>query len=867
MEKLLLVDGNSILNRGFFGLPLLSNSDGIYTNAVLGFMNITLKVITDEKPDYLVVAFDVHAPTFRHKMFEAYKGTRKPMPSELKMQLPVIREVLKAMKVSVVEMAGYEADDILGTLAKRYQKEGFEVTLLSGDRDLLQISDEHIKISIPKTTKGKTETFNYYPQDVINEYGVTPLQFIDVKALMGDSSDNIPGVTKVGQKTATDLIVKYGGLDGVYENIEDQKGKLKENLVNDKDVAYLSKTLATIDINAPVKLNIEDAACKNYLNADSIEVFKKYSLKSVLTKLESMDFGSADSVAEYKNFEIDYSVISDLSEAEDLFLRLEKAPKASVYSDGTNGIAVMISGDENPVYISFEGFLTFDYVADKLKKAVALIDKLITWSVKDSYNILGEYRDNLYDVEIIEYLLDPLKGSYPATYLAEKYLNAFFSDEKDFASDNVRFSSFCAYTSLLVFDELYEKLCDANMEKLFRNIEMPLSFVLYSMQKEGILANREQLKLFSEELSVSIDNLEKEIHQDAGMEFNISSPKQLGDVLFDKLKLPYGKKTKTGYSTSADVLEKLAPEAPIVKKVLEYRTLTKLKSTYADALVTFIGEDGRIHANFNQTVTATGRISSSEPNLQNIPIKTQLGRELRKVFYAKEGFSFVDADYSQIELRLMAHMSGDMKLIDAYRNNKDIHRSTAAKVFHVPFEEVTDVQRRNAKAVNFGIIYGISSYGLSQDLSISVSDAKKYINDYFEEFPDVKKFLDKVVSDAKESLKTKTLFDRVRPIPELGSSNFMQRSFGERVAMNAPIQGTAADIMKIAMINIFNRLSKECPKSKLLIQVHDEVLVEASDDEISDVITIISEEMAHAAELSVNLEVDVHSGKNWYEAK
>lgn len=863
MEKLLLIDGYSILNRGFYALPLLTNKDGIYTNAILGFMNIIMKVVADEKPDYIMVAMDAHAPTFRHELFKEYKGTRKGMPDELRSQLPIIREVLKAMDITVIEKPGYEADDILGTLAKKHQSLGYEVTLLSGDRDLLQISDEHIKISIPKTSGGKTETFNYYPEDVKREYGVTPLEFIDVKALQGDTSDNIPGVTKVGPKTATDLIVKYKNLEGIYENIEDQKGKLRENLENDKEQAFLSRTLARIVIDAPIEAKIGDSRCSNFLNDTSMEVLRKYALNSVITRLESLQGNEAVSEETKEVKKTEYVIISDFSEVEDYFSKLSKASEISIVYDTEKGVAFMKDGDERVTYISVEGFITYDYLSSKIQK---LTSRLITYSIKDSYEMLGEYRDNFEDIELLAYLSDSLKGDYPISYIASMYCEAYYEDEKELKKDSVKYASTKCEIALNSFKVLSEKVESLGMGRLYREIEMPLSYVLYMMEKEGVLVDENALRKFSQELSVQISELEKKIYELSGEEFNINSPKQLGEILFEKLKLPYGKKTKTGYSTAADVLEKLSAESEVVKYILEYRGLTKLKSTYADGLTQFIDKTGRIHTHFNQTITATGRISSTEPNLQNIPIRTELGSELRKVFYPKDGCVFIDADYSQIELRLMAHMSEDEKLIDAYRSNKDIHRSTASKVFHVPFDEVTDIQRRNAKAVNFGIIYGISSYGLSQDLSISMSEAKEYISEYFEEFPKVKAFMDKLVSDARESGYAKTLFDRIRPIPELKSSNFMQRSFGERVAMNAPIQGTAADIMKIAMIKIFNRLKEENLKSKLIIQVHDEVLLEACEDEKEAVKKIVIESMKNAADLLVSLEVDCNEGKNWKEA-
>lgn len=863
--KLLLVDGNSILNRGFYGLPLLSDKNGVYTNAVLGFLNILFKVTEDEKPDYLTVAFDVHAPTFRHKMYEAYKGTRKPMPEELKMQLPIIREVLSSMQVRIVEQAGFEADDLLGTLAKKAEKEGLEVTLLSGDRDLLQIASEHIKISIPKTTGGKTETFNYYAEDVVKEYGVTPIEFIEVKALQGDSSDNIPGVSKVGPKTATELIATYHSLENLYDHIDEiTKKALHENLVNDKEMAFFSRTLSRIETAAPIELDLDSARFVNLLNPQSMEVLLKYSLKSVINKLENMGGSEASAVKENRLEDFTYEIVEDFNKTEEILKKISAA--------GTVGIAatdegVAVSFADGTYFVRLYGFVTKEFLADGITAAVKNDSTVTAIGIKDSYDYLGDYRPGFEDCEILAYLIDPLKGEYPVTYLSERYLTKFFGDEKELLNNPEKYAAIKASVSLELFKVLEREVADLNMLKLYREIEMPLSFVLYSMEKEGVLVDKNALKEYSSKLKKGIDSLEDKIYELAGEKFNINSPKQLGEILFGKLNLPGGKKTKSGYSTAADVLEKLSVDYPIVDDILEYRMLSKLNSTYAEGLQNFIGDDGRIHAHFNQTITATGRLSSTDPNLQNIPVRTELGRELRKVFYPKEGFTFVDADYSQIELRLMAHMSGDEKMIEAFREGRDIHRSTASHVFNIPFDEVTPEQRRSAKAVNFGIIYGISDFGLSRDIGIDMKSAKKYKEDYFNNFPKIKKYLDDTVAKAKEDGYTVTLFNRRRPIPELKSSNFMQRSFGERVAMNAPLQGTAADIMKIAMINIFNKLREEHLESKMLIQVHDEVLIETKLSEKEKVIKIVSTEMQNAASLSVELLAEAHDGATWYDAK
>lgn len=864
-DKILLIDGNSIMNRGYYGLPLLTNREGIHTNGLLGFFNILSKTISDNAPKYLCVAFDMKAPTFRHKMYKEYKGTRKPAPAEFIEQLPIIRELLKSMGIPVLEMEGYEADDILGTLAKRFEKEDLEVVILSGDRDLLQIASDNITISIPKTQGGKTETFNYKLNDVVEEYGVTPLEFIDVKALQGDSSDNIPGVSKVGPKTATELIQTYKNLEGIYEHIEDiTKKALKENLINDKEKAFLSRTLATIEINAPVEVVLDDCAMFDYINENSLELLRKYELKSVISKLEAIEGASSSQVVKSSD-EIDFTVINDFSECEKLINRIEKADSIGIYCTREAGISVSLAENEN-YYIEPVFFITREYLCESISKAIKNTKNVACFEIKNAYPFIGEYRSGYHDCEILSYLIDPLKGQYSSVYVGEHYLNRFPGEEKDIVKDTIKYACLSARNALLSCKLLLDEVGKLDMLKLYEEIEMPLSYVLYSMEKEGVLVSRELLTEYSKKLSQDINVLEKRIYEQAGEEFNINSPKQLAVILFEKLGLPGGKKTKSGYSTAADVLDKLALEYPIVKDILEYRMLNKLKSTYAEGLKDCIAEDGRIHTHFNQTITATGRISSTDPNLQNIPIRTELGRELRKVFYPRPGYVFIDADYSQIELRLMAHMSGDQRLIEAYRNNQDIHKATAALVFNKPFEEVTDTDRRNAKAVNFGIIYGISSYGLSQDLSIGVKEAKDYIDNYFVTYPSVKQFMDSCVENARETGFAKTLFNRLRPIPELKDSNFMRRSFGERVAMNAPLQGTAADIMKIAMINIFKRLKKEQLESKLIIQVHDEVLVETKENEKEQVLSIIKEEMMNACELKVELSVDANIGNNWYEA-
>ena len=881
MSKLVLVDGHSILNRAFYGVPDLTNAAGLHTNAIYGFLNILFKILDEESPDYLTVAFDVKAPTFRHEMFKEYKGTRKPMPEELREQVPVMKEVLQAMGIRIIEQAGYEADDLLGTIAKRAEAEGIDVSLVSGDRDLLQIATDRIRIRIPKTKGGRTEIENYYAADVEAKYQVNPVQFIDLKALMGDTADNIPGVPKVGEKTATDLMVQFGSLDGIYEHIDEvTKKSIKESLIQNKDLAYLSRELATIKIDSPLTYTLEEARVGNFFNEASYVLFKKLEFKNLLNKFEK---GVSN-----EEISASFHLVENLAEAEALFTRVLsdkdrqiglKVVKEAGRHGELLGVALHLP-EEGSFLVLKQGFLTEDY----LKEKIALLGaqcRIATADIKSEYAYLqAQDTDRFFDVILAAYLLNPLKNDYTVEDIANEYLNLMLPEKgqafgrlsfKDALNekpeDFLKYCCFEAYVCAQAAVCLQQKLEETQMDRLMREIEMPLTLVLFSMEEEGIRVNPEALKDYGEALSGKITELEQEIYSEAGCEFNINSPKQLGEILFEKMGLPGGKKTKTGYSTAADVLEKLSGEYPVVKHILEYRGLTKLKSTYADGLAAYIEDENRIHSTFNQTITATGRISSTEPNLQNIPIRMELGRQIRKVFIPKDGYCFMDADYSQIELRVLASMSGDERLIEAYRSHADIHRTTASQVFHIPFEEVTDLQRRNAKAVNFGIVYGISSFGLSEDLSISRKEAAAYIEQYFETYPQVKQFIDSLVKDAKKNGYAVTLYGRRRPVPELFSSNFMQRSFGERVAMNSPIQGTAADIIKIAMIRVFERLKKEGLKSKLILQVHDELLIETALEEEEQVRMILEEEMVHASSLAVELEIDLHVGNNWYEAK
>ncbi len=894
-KKIVLIDGHSILNRAFYGVPDLSNASGLHTNAIYGFLNILFKILEEEKPDYLAVAFDVKAPTFRHEMFAEYKGTRKPMPEELREQVPVMKDVLRAMNVVIVEKAGLEADDILGTLAKRAEADGMDVALVSGDRDLLQIATDIIKIRIPKTKQGRTEIEDYYAEDVLKAYQVTPLQFIELKALMGDTSDNIPGVPKIGEKTATSLMVEHGSIDNIYAHIEEiGKKSIKETLQNNRELADLSKALATIKTDCDFPFDYEAARAEGYFTPEAYHLFKQLEFKNMLGRFENTDAGNQNEEI-VKGFHI-------LETKEECKKILEETAKKTdkiglfVLSDEDRfaGLAVTISEKESYFYYTDEEIpqnqqlSLFDLIA-KPQDNTDLLDVIkditgkvyvATLDIKKQYTFVQtEDITRYFDVVIAAYLLNPLKNDYDAESVAQEHLGLTIPGHKEvfgkkslkvlFKEDKTAVGQFYMYQTYVAYmaeKKLREKLESAGMYSLMAEIEMPLSFVLYDMECEGVTVRREELKEYGEALCERIEDLEKSIHDKAGMSFNINSPKQLGEVLFEHMQIPGGKKTKTGYSTAAEVLEKLAPEHPIVNDILEYRGLTKLKSTYADGLAVYIKEDNRIHTSFNQTITATGRISSTEPNLQNIPIRTELGRKLRKVFVPGEGCVLMDADYSQIELRVLAHLSGDEELIQAYKTDQDIHKITASKVFKTPLDEVTPLQRRNAKAVNFGIVYGISSFGLSQDLSISRKEASEYIEQYFATYPKVKEYLDRLVSDAKVNGYITTMFGRRRPIPELSSSNFMQRSFGERVAMNSPIQGTAADIIKIAMIKVWKALKDEGLKSKLILQVHDELLIETRLDEMARVREILAKNMQQAADLKVELAMDLHVGDNWYEA-
>ena len=873
-KKLLLLDGFSILFRAFYGMPMqMTSPDGTHTNAVYGFLTILNKVIEDEKPDFLAVAFDRPEPTFRHELYPAYKGTRSEAPPEFKEQVPVIKDLLADMNIPVITAAGFEADDVLGTLARLAEKENISAVIVSGDRDLLQTASAGTAVVIPKTRGGKTEYQRYTPAEVEETYGVTPEAFIELKALMGDSSDNVPGLPGVGEKTAAKILAQFGSIENARAHVDEIKPKKAMEAMRDHfDQLALSKELVTIRTDAPVEFTEDAFKVRQIYNPKAYESFRRLGFRSLLARFETADAPEEPSAAVPENGK-PYIVLS----MEDFAVKC-----ASLSPEDEIGLA--FAEDNGTVYAA--ALTCKDGTFSCLGSGDPLWDSMLSsrsgrtacTDAKSVYRVLGTGKElPLFDVTIAAYLLNPLKNDWDYEAVASGFLGRTIPSRADLigkkglaeASEEacLELAAHMARTAFEAMPLLGEKLAEEEMLTLFEETEMPLTRVLAGMEEEGILVSREELAKYADSLSGRIEELKTRIYEAAGEEFNLNSPKQLSVILFEKMQIPGGKKTKTGYSTAADVLEKLAEEHPIVADILEYRTYAKLKSTYADGLPEYIARDGRIHTTFGQTITATGRLSSADPNLQNIPMRMELGRKIRKCFYPAPGCVFVDADYSQIELRILAHMSGDEKLIEAYKEAKDIHRTTASQVFHVPFEDVTDLQRRNAKAVNFGIVYGISSFGLSQGLSISREEAAAYIRQYFATYPKIKAFLDGLVESAKEKGYALSLYGRRRPVPELKASNFMQRSFGERVAMNAPIQGTAADIMKIAMIRVVRRLEKEQLKAKLLLQIHDELLIEAPEEEAEAVGEILTEEMKAAASLSVTLEVDCHTGSDWYEAK
>ncbi|MBO4940888.1 MAG: DNA polymerase I [Clostridia bacterium] len=873
MKKLLIIDGNSILNRAYYGIRMLNAPDGTPTNAVYGFLNILFKNLEEDAPDYLCVAFDVKEKTFRHKMYEEYKAQRKPAPEDFLVQLPLIKEVLAAMNCKCLELPGYEADDIIGTVSRICDEEDIECLILTGDKDDLQLASRNTKIKLVITRMGATTTTVYDANGVYDKYLVTPKEFIDVKALMGDTSDNIPGVKGIGEKTAFSLIEKYKSLDNIYENFDEVEAtpSVKKKLEEGKNTAYLSRKLSEIDRCVPLNFSLSDCKIREY-NSDALgELFVRLNFKSFLDKLNIKPTT--------KNEKMEFNGVCKEASSEEI-LEFAKNGKDITYrlytKNGTLDIGVSIDGksclfakDVN------DSFLKAFFENDEIRKS--------GFDIKEDILFLKnrgtEYIGSAFDVALAAYILDPTRSGYDINGLALEFLgltsnagsneedngqlSLCFDDEENL--DDIAFDLFALYTLKKIFSE---KLRENGQEKLYYEVELPLAAVLADMQHTGILVDKDALVDFGVKLKASIKTMEEEIYEYAGKTFNINSPKQLGEVLFEGLGLPHGKKTKTGYSTNAEVLKKLEGTHPIIECVLEYRGLTKLQSTYVDGMLAVINkETGRIHSNFNQTVTATGRISSTEPNLQNIPIRTERGREMRKMFVAGNDRVLVDADYSQIELRVLSHIANDKNMQKAFLDGVDIHTQTASQVFDVPIDEVTSQMRFRAKAVNFGIVYGIGEFSLSQDLKISIKEAKQYISDYLSAYPGVAAYMKDTVEEGRAKGFVSTLLGRRRYLPELRASNKITQSFGERVAMNAPIQGTAADIIKIAMVNVYERLRKEGFRSKLILQVHDELIVEAYMDEKEQVEKLLTEEMESAVKLSVPLKVEGNSGKTWYDTK
>ncbi len=866
MKKLLILDSNSILNRAFYGVRYLSAKDGTPTNAIYGFLNILLKLIKEQEPDYICAAFDVKAPTFRHKQYEGYKAQRKPMPEGLAAQMPLAKDVLRAMGVTIIEKEGYEADDIIGTVARLCEESEISCFIATGDKDDLQLASDKTKVILTVTKSGYNETIIYDDKAVKEKYHVTPTEFIDVKALMGDPSDNIPGVKGVGEKTAMSLIEKHHSIEYIYENIDGigLKGAMLQKMKDGRKMAFMSKELATINRNTPIEFNAEECVFDGFENNGELyEILKRLELNSIIKKL---DLSGGDNVKENEDIFKDFS-----------------------YQVGDKN---MISGDKVTVVLDFDGDNISSAAVGAGNNAVVLNEQddikelleddsiaKVMFDVKEAIVKLNgriDIKNISDDTAIAAYLVDPAKNEYTIEKLASEYFGTVIEKPEvkqlslldDVETDRSEYLAKCAVALGVLNDRIGDKIKENGQEKLYQEVELPLVTVLAHLEINGFLVDDNQLKEFADKLGEKIDALTNEIYMLAGEEFNINSPKQLGVILFEKLELKPVKKTKTGYATNADVLEKLRDKHPIVNFIMEYRQLAKLKSTYCDGLTAVVNPNThRIHSVFTQTVTVTGRLSSTEPNLQNIPTRTELGREIRKMFVAKDGYVLVDADYSQIELRVLAHIANDETMINAFRNNEDIHAVTASQVLGIPLEDVTKEQRSSAKAVNFGIVYGIGEFSLAQDLHISVKEAKAYIESYLEKYHGVRNYMESIKEQAKKDGYVKTMLNRIRYIPELKSPNYNIRQFGERVALNTPIQGTAADIIKLAMVRVDNRLINEGLKSKLILQVHDELIVEAHKDEVDKVKQILSEEMQGAMELNVPLKVDMSTGHSWYDAK
>ncbi|MDQ0148444.1 DNA polymerase I [Eubacterium multiforme] len=863
MKKLLILDSNSLMNRAFYALPPLTNSEGVHTNAIYGFTNMLLKMKEDIKPDYIVAAFDKKAPTFRHKEYEDYKAGRKKMPEELREQFPLIKEMLTLLGIKIYELDGFEADDIIGTTAKLAEKEGMEVYVVTGDKDALQLADNHINVVITK--KGVSETAEYNKESFIEEFGVTPTQFIDVKGLMGDKSDNIPGVPGVGEKTAYKLIKEYGSVEEVLRNIDKISGKkLKENLETYSEQAIFSKKLATIMTEVPIENIMEDISVENTID--------KEGLKKLLLKLQ-MRSSLVKFIGEEEKEEVKTKEIKSLDELKDLLKEeknyyitylIEEAPLNSM-----RRLRNLYFGEENiSIVFNFEDFIKSneeetisilkDFFEDKNKKKIIHDGKaLIKILTRMDINIEGF----CFDTAIAAYIIDSSKGQYPLSSLVESYIGDEVKKGEEGLLQGVSFMR-------KLYDILNDKIKKENMEDLYYNVEHPLITVLAYMEENGFKVDEDVLDELAVKFKKEIDIVQKEIYELADEEFNINSPKQLGKILFEKLDLPVIKKTKTGYSTNVDVLDKLRDKHPIIDKITYYRQMTKINSTYVEGMKSLIDVDGAIHTTFNQTVTTTGRLSSTEPNLQNIPIRYEMGREIRKIFITREKTDkLLSADYSQIELRVLAHISKDENMINAFKHHSDIHTKTASEVFNVPIDEVTPLMRSRAKAVNFGIVYGISDFSLAQDLGITRKEAGEYMAIYFDRYPKIKEYLENIVKESEETGYVTTILNRKRFIPEIKSSNKIVKALGERLAMNAPIQGSAADIIKIAMINVFNRLKKENLKSTLILQVHDELILNVKEDEFKEVEKLVKDEMEKVFKLSVPLDVDLNFGDTWYSTK
>ena len=878
MEKLMLIDGHSIMNRAFYAIPLLTNKDGQHTNAIYGFLNILFKLIEEEQPTYIGVSFDLPKPTFRHLKYSDYKGNRKKTPEELRSQIPLIKDVLKAMNVVIYEKEGYEADDVLATIAKKAESIGISPIIVSGDRDLLQVATDNIKIKMPKTKAGKTEIEDYFAKDIIEKYSVTPQEFIEVKALMGDTSDNVPGVPSIGEKTAIKIISEYKTVENAIQNASNIKPKKAgENILEYKEQALLSKYLVKIDTDVPIEFLNEKT--ENIFNENFFEQCKKYELKTILSKFKEPT----------KEENIDFKLIENIEQARSYFNNLKKDEEISykmIYDDNIFVGIGFTTKDDVGTFIKVGYNIKEQEILNIYKPFFEEDYKKITIDAKADIIFLNKHNIKLnnliFDVMIGTYILDPTKDKYNYNNIAEEILDINYEDKDELLGtrkskkfiydiDEEKWFKYCARQSYVAYKckpIISKKIEENNQQELFYNIEMPLIEVLASMEIYGIRVSKEELIQYQQELDKEIEELTKEIHWLAGEEFNINSSKQLGEILFEKLNLKGSKKTTRGWSTSADVLEKLYDNHEIIPKILEYRTYAKLKSTYADGLLSVLNEEtSRIYSNFNQTVTATGRISSTEPNLQNIPIKIELGHKVRKVFKPEKDYIFVDADYSQIELRVLAHLSQDEYLIQAFNDGQDIHKITASKVFNKSLDDVTSFERSAAKAINFGLIYGKQAFSLAQDLGITKAKAEEYINDYFDKYPKIKDFLDNIVESTKETGYTKTMFNRIRYVPEINSSNFVQRGVGQRIAMNTPIQGTAADIIKVAMVKVYNRMKKENLKSRLILQVHDELLIEAYKDEKDIIKEILKDEMENAISFSVKLLIDINEGESWYDTK